>query len=85
MKTCGLHHIQTTEFCDKHLTTGMVRCEKLSFPKSRYPVPVPRGGAMVMRPPLLHASSKSRKDLPRRVLHFVFGPAELPECSQEAL
>jgi hypothetical protein len=35
MKTCGLHHIQTSEFCDKHLTTRMVRREGLSFPQSR--------------------------------------------------
>jgi ectoine hydroxylase-related dioxygenase (phytanoyl-CoA dioxygenase family) len=41
-------------------------------------VPVPRGGAMVMRPLLLHASSKSVISGPRRVLHFVFGPRNLP-------
>jgi ectoine hydroxylase-related dioxygenase (phytanoyl-CoA dioxygenase family) len=42
-------------------------------------VPVPRGSVMVMRPLLLHASSKATADLPRRVLHFVFGPSSLPE------
>jgi ectoine hydroxylase-related dioxygenase (phytanoyl-CoA dioxygenase family) len=42
-------------------------------------VPVPRGGAMILRPLLLHASSKSVIDSPRRVLHFVFGPRNLPE------
>lgn len=42
-------------------------------------VPVPGGGVMVMRPLLLHASSKATADLPRRVLHFVFGPSSLPE------
>jgi hypothetical protein len=42
-------------------------------------VPVPRGGAMLLRPLLLHASSKSVIDGPRRVLHFVFGPRTLPE------
>jgi ectoine hydroxylase-related dioxygenase (phytanoyl-CoA dioxygenase family) len=41
-------------------------------------VPVPQGGVMVMRPLLLHASSKACVDLPRRVLHFVFGPRTLP-------
>jgi ectoine hydroxylase-related dioxygenase (phytanoyl-CoA dioxygenase family) len=40
---------------------------------------VPRGGAMLMRPLLLHASSKAIVDIPRRVLHFVFGPGKLPE------
>ncbi len=42
-------------------------------------VAVPRGGVMVMRPLLLHASSKASSDAPRRVLHFVFGPFDLPE------
>jgi ectoine hydroxylase-related dioxygenase (phytanoyl-CoA dioxygenase family) len=42
-------------------------------------VTVPRGGAMLLRPLLLHASSKSVIDSPRRVLHFVFGPRNLPE------
>jgi hypothetical protein len=41
-------------------------------------VPVPRGGTLIMRPLLLHASSKSVGDHPRRVLHFVFGPPTLP-------
>jgi hypothetical protein len=40
---------------------------------------VPRGGAMLMRPLLLHASSKAVVDTPRRVLHFVFGPGKLPD------
>jgi hypothetical protein len=42
-------------------------------------VAVPRGGVMAMRPLLLHASSKSFNDAPRRVLHFVFGPSALAE------
>lgn len=37
-----------------------------------------RGGALLMRPLLLHASSKADVDMPRRVLHFLFGPSELP-------
>jgi len=41
-------------------------------------VPVGRGGALVMRPLLLHASSKATSHDPRRVLHFVFGPPKLP-------
>jgi hypothetical protein len=36
------------------------------------------GGAMLMRPLLLHASSKSTGTSQRRVLHFVFGPTTLP-------
>jgi len=37
-----------------------------------------RGGAIVMRPLLLHSSSKARSRSRRRVLHFVFGPPDLP-------
>jgi hypothetical protein len=44
----------------------------------RVVVPVSRGGALVMKPLLLHASSKATRTMPRRVLHFVFGPPELP-------
>jgi hypothetical protein len=36
-----------------------------------------KGAAMVMRPLLLHASSKASGRSRRRVLHFVFGPASL--------
>jgi hypothetical protein len=42
-------------------------------------VPMTRGGAIVMKPLLLHASSKATIHSPRRVLHFVFGPQTLPE------
>lgn len=38
----------------------------------------PAGAALVMRPLLLHASSKGSGASARRVLHFVFGPRELP-------
>jgi ectoine hydroxylase-related dioxygenase (phytanoyl-CoA dioxygenase family) len=34
--------------------------------------PVPRGGALVMRPLLVHASSKATVAAPRRVLHFEY-------------
>ena len=40
--------------------------------------PVPRGGAMLLRPLLLHASSKATGASRRRVLHFLFGPPRLP-------
>lgn len=41
-----------------------------------------RGDALLMRPLLLHASSKADVDTPRRVLHFLFGPSELPHGLQ---
>jgi len=42
-------------------------------------VPVSRGGALIMRPTLLHASSKLVCSKPRRVLHYVYAPTEIPE------
>ena len=44
---------------------------------------VPKGGALVLRPSLLHASSKLKSGC-RRVLHFLFGPAVLPNGIQWA-
>lgn len=41
-------------------------------------VPARRGDALLMRPSVLHASSKSAGSSLRRVRHFVFGPEELP-------
>ena len=41
-------------------------------------VPAKRGDALLMRPLVLHASSKSFGSSLRRVLHFVFGPEVLP-------
>lgn len=39
---------------------------------------VARGGVLLMRPLLLHASSRSSGSSLRRVLHFVFAPPDLP-------
>ncbi len=44
---------------------------------------VPGGGALIMRPLLLHASSKIKLGC-RRVLHFVYGPSELPDGAEWA-
>lgn len=41
------------------------------------------GSALVMRPSLLHASSKLRRG-ERRVLHFVYGPRDLPHGAEWA-
>lgn len=38
-----------------------------------------RGDALLLRPLLLHASSKASGHSQRRVLHFLFGPPELPQ------
>lgn len=37
-----------------------------------------QGDAMLMRPLLLHSSSRSTGTSKRRVLHFLFGPSDLP-------
>jgi hypothetical protein len=42
------------------------------------PCLVTRRGIVAIRPLLLHASSKSTVDAPRRVLHFLFGGPDLP-------
>lgn len=39
---------------------------------------VPRGGAVVMRPLLLHSSSPARMPSHRRVLHIEYAASELP-------
>jgi ectoine hydroxylase-related dioxygenase (phytanoyl-CoA dioxygenase family) len=38
--------------------------------------PVPRGGVLAMRPLLVHASSKSRSEVPRRVLHIEYAASD---------
>ncbi|WP_046242358.1 phytanoyl-CoA dioxygenase family protein [Hymenobacter terrenus] len=43
---------------------------------------VPAGGAMLMKPLLLHASNRSTSARPRRVVHLEFAAAELPEGLQ---
>jgi len=43
---------------------------------------VPKGGALLMRPMLLHASSACAVPKPRRVIHLEFSAQELPEGLQ---
>ena len=52
--------------------------ESLRRSRGEIVVPVPRGGALVLKPLLLHASSKADRPRARRVLHFLFGPPLLP-------
>jgi ectoine hydroxylase-related dioxygenase (phytanoyl-CoA dioxygenase family) len=55
-----------------------VEAERLRDCCGEEAVPSPLGGALILKPLLLHASSKARVALQRRVLHFVFGPRALP-------
>lgn len=43
------------------------------------PVAVPRAGALIMRPLLVHGSSRLSHSEQRRVLHYVFAPSTLPD------
>ncbi len=45
---------------------------------------VPKGGIMIMRPLLMHASNRSTNNNKRRVIHIEFSKAELPEELQWA-
>ena len=40
---------------------------------------VPRGGAVLMRPCLIHSSAKLTASLERRVVHLLYAPRELPD------
>ena len=58
------------------------QAEQLRAERGEIDVPVGKGGALIMRSLILHASSKATELRPRRVLHFVFGPPKLP-CGLE--
>lgn len=62
-------------------TLGRLRAQEAFAARGKHgerSVAVPRGGLMLMRPLLLHASSKVTGNARRRVLHFLFGPSHLP-------
>jgi ectoine hydroxylase-related dioxygenase (phytanoyl-CoA dioxygenase family) len=53
--------------------TGVDIAERAS--RERFKCLVPQGGAVVMRPLLIHSSGKARASGNRRVLHYLYGPA----------
>jgi hypothetical protein len=60
-------------------TKGIYRPEAINWAEEREVVcPVQKGGLMVMRPLLLHASSRSTGKNRRRVVHLEFSNQELP-------
>ncbi|HTE87683.1 MAG TPA: phytanoyl-CoA dioxygenase family protein, partial [Terriglobales bacterium] len=63
---------------------GFLSAEGISIWRERPSVvcAVPRGGAILMRPLLLHASSSSLKPEPRRVIHLEFAADDLPDGLQ---
>lgn len=61
--------------------TGRLGAAKIAGWRDRVPAAecvVPRGGALLLRPLLLHASSAARQPGHRRVLHLEYAAAELP-------
>jgi hypothetical protein len=61
-----------------HLNGLVPQQEAIAARGDELPCTLGRGGVLAMRPLLLHRSSKATGDSRRRVLHFVFGPAQLP-------
>jgi len=61
-----------------HRLGRLAASDAWSFAATRTLCTPPRGGAVVIRPLLIHSSGKSDSDLCRRVLHFLYGPAALP-------
>jgi ectoine hydroxylase-related dioxygenase (phytanoyl-CoA dioxygenase family) len=55
---------------------------RLGDEHGKHPVPCLARDALLMRPLLLHSSSKAVSTSPRPVLHFLVGPALLPEGLQ---
>jgi ectoine hydroxylase-related dioxygenase (phytanoyl-CoA dioxygenase family) len=51
--------------------------EKLAAQSAPVDCLVPRGGILAMRPLIVHASSKSRTDAPRRVLHVEYAASRI--------
>jgi ectoine hydroxylase-related dioxygenase (phytanoyl-CoA dioxygenase family) len=59
---------------------GIYRAENIDWSKEKEQTcVVPKGGIMIMRPLLLHASSRSTGNHRRRVVHIEFAESELPE------
>jgi len=61
---------------------GTLSPDQIAALRERFPeieLTANRGDVIAMRPLLLHASSKSRSEKPRRVIHFLCGPEKLPD------
>jgi hypothetical protein len=58
---------------------GAAEAHRLREEHGEQMLPARRGDALLMRPLLLHSSSRAVRDSQRRVLHFLVGPSRLPE------
>jgi Phytanoyl-CoA dioxygenase (PhyH) len=72
----GALRVVPASHCYGVLTTEQT--EHLRQSNGEQNLPAPRGAAVIMKPLLLHASSKALKPAQRRVLHFVLGERTLP-------
>lgn len=78
LDTCGAEDGPLRLVPGSHLQ-GLVTAEDAALARQQEIVCVAESGsALLMRPLLLHLSSKSSGKSQRRVLHFLFAPSELP-------
>lgn len=64
-------------------TKGIYRPETIDWTEEKeITCSVPRGGIMIMRPLLLHASNRTTNNMKRRVVHIEFSNSSLPEPLQ---
>ncbi|MHA4847401.1 phytanoyl-CoA dioxygenase family protein [Flavitalea antarctica] len=57
---------------------GVYRPETINWDTEVVDCGVPRGGAMIMKPLLLHSSAKTTNNQRRRVIHIEFSRRQLP-------
>jgi hypothetical protein len=75
---CGAHDGLLRVVPGSHRAGVVAPQDAIAARAREVPCAVPQGDALVMRPLLLHSSSKTSGSGLRRVLHFLFGPAPLP-------
>ncbi len=81
---CGLENGPVRVLPGSHLE-GRLNADQTEIWKQRVPAvecPVPRGGILIFRPLILHASSPATVPSHRRVVHFEFAAGELPSGLQ---
>ena len=71
-------HLDGAPVEDISVVPGSHRDSEKHERRSATPIAVGRGGVLIMRPTVAHASSKLEAAQQRRVLHYVFAPQEVP-------
>ena len=77
---CGVHNgpLRVVPGSHRHGRLSGVEAQQQRRDQGEHVCVNPRGRALLLKPLLLHSSSKSTTDAPRRVLHFLYGSRELP-------